>query len=163
MSLQGFGPKLPQYLNEYEWSGLWFHISSGECPRTRMGCQVEGRFPHSALSVCFQQLAPGNVQGIHTPDSFIRSFSRPHRAPSLRYHMQSGGSCPESMLSLANDCKTRWVHREILCLKEFRTLFTQGTVEQALGRVNGLGYLHRRGLLWLPIKYSLPFPLLLPP
>ena len=46
---------------------MWFRISSGECPRTRMEYQVEVIFPHSALSIYLQQLALGNIQGLQTP------------------------------------------------------------------------------------------------
>lgn len=128
-----------------------------------MECQVEARVPHSALSIYLQQLASGNVQGMHTPHthSFI-FFSKPHRASSsLENHAWSCGPCPESTLCLGDDCRTRWTHKEKLCcLKQFRDVFPQGTLEQVLKGWRGCVTLDRgRLVLWLPIGYAHP-PLL---
>lgn len=91
-----------QYLNEHQWSGLWFCISSRECPRTRMARQVEGRFPHSAFSIYLQQLASGNVQGSHMPTG---SFILPG---GLTGHWEwPCGPCSGSTLCWADDnCRT---------------------------------------------------------
>lgn len=69
-----------QYLNEHQWSGLWFCISSRECPRTRMAQQVEGRFPHFSILHLPPAAGFGQRPGEPYAYRFIHSSSRPHWA-----------------------------------------------------------------------------------
>lgn len=145
---QGFGPKLPENLNEHQWSGLRFHISSGECPCRRMGCQVEGRFPHSALSIYLQQLAAGNVQ---TP-TFVHSFSKPTE------HRLLGTACGHAELAQRARSGLRVLTVGPGGSGELKKVFTPGTLKRVLLGCACWATLGKgRLVLWLPIGCSPTF------
>jgi hypothetical protein len=79
----------PVCFNESKWSGLWFHVSPGECPWTGTGCQVDRRVPYSALLTVLQQLPSGTLHKRHTLVP-IHSFSKTH----WPLPHGDGGTCP---------------------------------------------------------------------